>query len=97
MTGNCGACRFWNHSRTDFHSVINAEWEDFDTEYEAASTVADEGDKLYGICESVVFHATTKMDPLPLSVVRDGSDYTASLFTRAGFGCVSHERGAWTE
>lgn len=67
--------------------------EDESMEDESARQVAVE--RLYGTCQAVVeIPRNEDFEPPntpPIAFTMDGSHYSASLHTRAEFGCVLHE------
>lgn len=90
---SCGTCRHWtpvDHGGMGYSAtyIESESWED-----ESARQVAVEG--LYGTCQAVVeIPDAQDFEPPntpPIAFTMDGSHYTASLHTRAEFGCVLHE------
>ena len=79
--GTCDGCRHWlrPEERTDFYDAVTF------ADYRMNS---DEVERTYGICRAVVQGWDLPSGPTPVAVVRDGSDYRASLFTKPEFGCV---------
>lgn len=85
---NCGTCVKWKSpdKRVDYTNAVSftsgGDWEETYEQQEKA-------DKLFGVCEGVRpgfdLDAT---DPLPMATVVDGSQYLATLFTRAEFYCA---------
>ncbi len=91
----CGTCEHWNayDKRTDYFnavSFVGDKWSDEGgVEGFGGYIYGDKADLLFGRCEGVVEgwdHDPN--EPLPLAVVRDGSEYRAVLYTRAEFSCA---------
>lgn len=90
----CGTCKHWGHPLEGWGSVITLDWQR-DRDFDAQDALEVAYRALYGECQMVVFGPTEKEYPTPksapLAVVADGSGYTASLTTRAEFGCTEWE------
>ena len=93
----CKSCKFWTkpEDRTDFTNAvryINDSWDE-NPDSEVEWIKGDVDDKKFGICSGIQegFGMGVE-DPLPLAVVRDGSDYKATPYTQAEFGCVLWEK-----
>lgn len=92
MANNCGTCNNWDKLEPvawyNAYAMRNVRGETYE-ELEARMVKTN---SLYGVCHGV---ASLPEDPYdgppitpPLAVTRDGSDYMATLFTQASFGCV---------
>lgn len=89
---SCASCRHWTppKSRDDFgHAVTISPAQYGDAALSAAAREAqDEADKTFGICKAIDLCDLTLGDPIPLASTRDASDYIATLYTQAAFGCA---------
>lgn len=90
MNGTCSSCTHW--TQDDEGSSVTplpVSYGDGSDYFErVAARNAD-----VGLCNAAVFAPDVELDdPVPLLMVRDGSDYRASLYTRRDFGCLLHEQ-----
>lgn len=89
----CAACRHWTPptERTDFGTAvtIRSAADHYDADASAAAHEAQaEADKTFGICKAIDLCELAHGEPVPLATTRDASDYIATLYTQAEFGCA---------
>lgn len=85
---NCGTCKYWKppSERTGYGNAVTLEWkavEDFDEREELLT----EADRQFGFCRKIDMGQDVDPKNLPMATVRDASDYSATLYTQAEFGC----------
>lgn len=80
----CRTCRHWKRpeDRDGYQNVVQGAWRG-----DTTPSPADEADRLFGECTGIEMGPAELPNP-PLAVVMDGSNFMATLFTQADFGCV---------
>lgn len=89
----CVTCTHWKppSERDGYGNAVTIHRIYPSPEYEAALQAEHDADRAYGECQAINLQAGTDLpfgSPLPLAVARDGSDYMATLYTQAEFGCA---------
>lgn len=96
----CATCKHWTQptARTGYadaltYTGVATVGETWTPELsDRASSRTKEADLLYGECGAITLCADMSLDEdAPLATVRDASDYVATLFTQAAFGCAMWE------
>jgi hypothetical protein len=85
----CETCQHWRPpgQRTGWRNAIEIVTPDDRHDTEATNAA----DVLYGECAAIDLQREWPNDkPLPLATTCDASEYEATLYTRAEFGCVMH-------
>lgn len=91
----CDTCKHWQRpeERDDFSHVMSVY--PLDGNYPRLREASDAADRLFGRCQAIdLVTEVAEGEPIPLAITKDGSDYTASLFTQAEFGCALWETKA---
>ncbi len=87
----CLTCRHWSNPLLSWTDPVRVEWRrGGDKEHESNQAAIT---RQYGTCGNAAENPDDWRpdDPLPNMVVRDASDYQATLYTRRDFGCVDWE------
>lgn len=87
----CATCAHWKPptERDGFGDAITINVYSNSADWERIQTRQHEVDRLFGECREIRLRTDMEVDdPVPLATVRDGSDYLATLYTQAGFGCA---------
>ena len=93
----CGSCKHWTEY-DGYRDPVQVHY-DLERNYETFKVINEEvnrGDR-WRKCRGVEENPERTMvdgklvEPIPLAVTRDGSDYLADLLTQAEFGCVLWE------
>jgi len=88
----CETCVHWEKpsDRVGFGNAIN--YRAIDGDWDTAHNFSDEADKMFGVCLKIdLGYDLDPKKPTPMAVTQDASQYRATLYTQAGFGCVLHE------
>ncbi len=88
----CSTCRHWTPDDNRWSKRIHVRIEGPYTEAKGAESDRREAEveRLYNRCSGVP-EIPDGWDQPPLAYTMDASEYSATLFTQADFGCVLHE------
>lgn len=98
--GSCGACKHWQRDDEGWGVMIRlapAEGDSEDDAYDYTSALSERqrrAEQRYGRCAVIDLldgYEQHSEESLPLAFTKDGSDYKATLYTQAAFGCAMHE------
>lgn len=85
----CSTCTYWDTSRTGRQHYPAATFQDHDEDSKQYLARRQEWETtaqaLYGQCQGIPF---APVDETPLAFVIDVEDYSADLWTQAGFSCA---------
>lgn len=91
----CATCKYWKYPLDGWNDPVRVSWylDWSDNQEEKAQAALS---SRYGECTEVAENPEDWKpgDPIPMAVVRDGSSYQATLYTRDDFGCVQWEETA---
>jgi hypothetical protein len=92
----CATCKHWRRpeNRNDFHDAVSFagdEWVDDVGNGMDGYQRGSVEDRKFGECLAIDLGTDLPEGPPPLAVTRDASDYQATLYTQAEFGCLMWE------
>lgn len=83
MSGNCGDCKHWNQAAVREQWELTIRTSPYDDTWD--DDRSRDAENQFGRCERINMHDSFDvLDPqaLPLALLKDGSNYTANIYTR---------------